>query len=466
MPDLPEPPQLVIDAHTTYGILVTGVGGTGVVTIGQLLGMAAHLEGRGVSVLDMAGLAQKGGAVFSHVRIAPTPADLFATRIAMGEADLVLGCDLIVTTNNEALSKMQPGKTKAVVNTAESPTADFVRNPDWQFGGGNLAQQVRDAVGAESDSAFVDASSLATALMGDAIFTNPFMLGYAWQKGWIPLKLETLLRAIELNGVAIEANRKAFDWGRIAAQDVESVRRVAFPDATNNVVELKRFASTLEDIVARRVEFLRDYQNSAYASRYAELVDRVRRVESDRLQSAKLAEAVARNYFKLLAYKDEYEVARLHSDAAFRERIASQFEGDYKLNFHLAPPLLARSDPVTGRIKKMQFGAWMMPVFGLLAHLRFLRGTLLDIFGYTEERRTERALIGEYEALVDELLTRLDGDNHKVAVQLASLPDEIRGYGHVKSRNLAAVREKWSSLLARLRGQSTAQVIPMPQRAA
>jgi indolepyruvate ferredoxin oxidoreductase len=465
MPALPEPPS-AIGAHTSYGILITGVGGTGVVTIGQLLGMAAHLEGRGVSVLDMAGLAQKGGAVFSHVRIAPTPADLFATRIAMGEADLVLGCDLIVTTNNEALSKMQPGKTKAVVNTAESPTADFVRNPDWQFGGGNLAQQVRDAVGAESDSAFVDASSLATALMGDALFTNPFMLGYAWQKGWIPLALEALLRAIELNGVAVEANRKAFDWGRIAAHDLESVRRAAFPDTTNNVVELKRFASTLEDIVARRVEFLRSYQNSAYASRYVELVERVRRVESDRLQSAKLAEAVARNYFKLLAYKDEYEVARLHSDPAFRARIASQFEGDYKLNFHLAPPLLARPDPVTGRIGKMQFGAWMMPVFGVLARLRFLRGTPLDIFGYTEERRTERALIGEYEALVDELLTRLDADNHPVAVQLASLPDEIRGYGHVKSRHLAAVREKWSALLARLRGQTTAQVIRMPQRVA
>jgi indolepyruvate ferredoxin oxidoreductase len=466
MPDLPTPELPALRSRGTYGVVITGVGGTGVVTIGQLLGMAAHVEGRGISVLDMAGLAQKGGAVFSHVQIAPTPADLFATRIAMGEADVLLGCDLIVTTSNEALSKIQFGKTKAVVNTSESPTADFVRNPDWQFGGGNLAQQVRDAVGTDADCTFVDANALATALMGDAIYTNPFMLGYAWQKGWIPLAHETLLRAIELNGVAIDTNKKAFEWGRYAAHDVEAVSRIAFPDAARNVVELKRFASSLEDIVARRVDFLTGYQNASYAKRYADLVERVRRVESDRLQSTKIAEAVARNYFKLLAYKDEYEVARLHSDPAFRERIASQFEGDYKLNFHLAPPLLSRPDPVTGRIKKMTFGPWALTLFSLLARLRPLRGTALDIFGYLPERRTERALIVEYETLVDEVLSRLSADNHAVALQLASLPDEIRGYGHVKERNLATVREKWSSLLARLRGQTNAQVIRMPQKAA
>jgi indolepyruvate ferredoxin oxidoreductase len=466
LPELPEPLLPSLRSRGAYGIVVTGVGGTGVVTIGQLLGMAAHLEGRGVSVLDMAGLAQKGGAVFSHVQITPTPEDLFATRIAMGEADVLIGCDLIVTTSNEALSKIQLGKTRAVVNTAESPTADFVRDPNWQFGGGNLAQQVRDAVWGEADSLFVDASAMATALMGDAIYTNPFMLGFAWQKGWIPLAHETMLRAIELNGVAVESNRKAFEWGRTAAHDVEAVRRIAFPDAANNVVELKRFASTLEDIVGRRVEFLTGYQNATYAKRYADLVERVRRVESDRLQSTQLTEAVARYYFKLLAYKDEYEVARLHSDPAFRARIASQFEGDYRLNFHLAPPLMARPDPVTGRIQKIHFGAWVMPVFSILSRFKFLRGTLLDVFGYTAERRTERALIADYEALVEELLTRMASDNHSVAVQLASIPEEIRGYGHVKDQTLLTAREKWSQLLARFRGQTTAQVIRMPQKAA
>ena len=465
VPTIPAPNVPALAARS-YDIVVTGVGGTGVVTIGQLLGMAAHLEGRGVSVLDMAGLAQKGGAVFSHVQIASTPTDLFATRIAMGEADLVLGCDLIVTTANEALSKMQAGKTRAAVNTAESPTADFVRNPDWQFGGTGLAQQVRDAVGADAACSFVDASGLATALMGDAIYTNPFMLGHAWQKGWIPLSLESLLRAIELNGVAVDANKKAFEWGRAAAHDAEAVRRAAFPDTAGNIVELKRFASSLDDIVARRTEFLTGYQNAAYAQRYADLVERVRRVESDRVQSSRVTEAVARNYFKLLACKDEYEVARLHADPSFRARIASQFEGSYRLNFHLAPPLLAKPDPRTGKAKKVTFGPWMLTAFGVLAKLKFLRGTAFDLFGYTAERRSERALIGEYEALVDELLARLATDNHGVALQLAGLPDEIRGYGHVKAESLAKARIRWSELLARFRGQTSAQVIRMPQRAA
>jgi indolepyruvate ferredoxin oxidoreductase len=459
---LPEVPQL--QAGRGYGIVITGVGGTGVVTIGQLLGMAAHLEGRGCSVLDMAGLAQKGGAVFSHVQIAPRPEDLYATRIAMNEADLLLGCDLIVAASNEALSKIHGGRTKAVLNTAESPTADFVRNPNWQSGGAGMLAQVREAVGVDAHAAAVDATGLATALLGDAIYANPFVLGFAWQKGWIPLAYETLARAIELNGVAIDANRRAFEWGRAAAQDLEAVKRGAGGTAAQ-VIELKR-TPTLEEIVSRRVEFLTAYQNAAYAKRYRDLVERVRRVESDRLQSGKLTEAVARYYFKLLAIKDEYEVARLHSDPAFRETVASMFEGDYKLNFHLAPPLLARPDPATGKPKKLRFGPWMMTAFRVLAKLRFLRGTALDVFGHTEERRTERALIGQYEQLVDELLGRLAADNHAVAVELARLPEDIRGYGHVKAQHLEKARTKQAELLARFRGQSAAQVIRMPVKAA
>jgi len=462
VPDLPQPTVASLRERGSYGIVITGVGGTGVVTIGQLLGMAAHLEGKGVSVLDMAGLAQKGGAVFSHVQIAPRQQDLFATRIAMGDADVLLGCDLVVTSSNEALSKVHTNRTRALVNTSESPTADFVRNPDWQFGSPSLAQQVREAVG-DSECAFVDANALATALMGDAIYTNPFMLGYAWQKGWLPLAYETMVRAIEINGVAVDNNRKAFEWGRYAAHDPEAVRRTVFPD---NVVELRRFSSSLEELVARRVEFLTGYQNAKYAQRYADLVERVRKVESDRLQSSKLAEAVARNYFRLLAYKDEYEVARLHSDPAFRARIAAQFEGDYSLNFHLAPPLLSKIDPDTGHPRKKRYGPRMMTAFSILAKLKGLRGTPLDIFGRTAERRTERRLIAEYEGLVDELLAKLDRDNHAVALQLAALPAEIRGFGHVKESNLQTARVRWTELLARFRGQQVAQVIRMPSRAA
>jgi indolepyruvate ferredoxin oxidoreductase len=320
-------------------------------------------------------------------------------------------------------------------------------------------------VGDERTLAVVDATALATALKGAAIYTNPFMLGFAWQKGWLPLTRESLVRAIELNGVAIEANLRAFDWGRAAAHDLEAVRRQLAPA---QVIELKR-ASTLDELVARRVEFLTGYQNAAFARRYADLVERVRKVESDRLGGAtRLTEAVARYYFKLLAIKDEYEVARLHSDPAFQQKIAAQFEGDYKLNFHLAPPLLAKPDPMTGKVRKISFGPWMLRAFGVLARLKFLRGTALDVFGRTEERQMERALITEYETLVDELLSRLAADNHALAVELASLPEEIRGYGHVKARHVAAARTKQAALLARLRGQPAqgAQVIAMPVRAA
>jgi indolepyruvate ferredoxin oxidoreductase len=471
LPDLPKPEVPALPQSGAHGTLITGVGGTGVVTIGQLMGMAAHLEGKSLSVLDMAGLAQKGGAVFSHVQIGNRPEDLYATRIAMGEADLVLGCDLIVAASNEAISKMRAGNTRAVLNSAESPTADLIKNPDWQFGGAATTAQVREAIGDDTHIGLVDASSLATALLGDAIFTNPFVLGYAWQKSWVPLSYESLVRAIELNGVAVEANKRAFEWGRAAAHELEAVKRAAFPDQSAQVIELRRVATSLEDIVAKRVEFLTGYQNAAYAKRYSDLVERVRRVESDRLHgSTRLAEAAARYYFKLLAYKDEYEVARLQSDPAFRARLAAQFEGvdgkDFKLNFHLAPPILAKPDPQTGVPKKMQFGPWMASVFTLLAKFKGLRGTAFDIFGRTEERKTERALIVEYEQLIDELLAKLSADNHALAVQLASLPEEIRGYGHVKERHLAAVRTKWADLLARLRGQQTAQVIKMPVKAA
>jgi indolepyruvate ferredoxin oxidoreductase len=383
----------------------------------------------------------------------------------MNESDLVLGCDLVTTASNEALSKIRSGRTRAVLNTAESPTADFVRNPNWSSGAAGMLQQIREAVGPDAHAAAVDATALATALLGDGIYANPFVLGFAWQKGWIPLACETLVRAIELNGVAIDANRRAFEWGRAAAHDLDAVKKAAGGGAAAQVIELKR-ASTLEEIVGRRVEFLTAYQNAAYAQRYRELVERVRRVESDRLQSSRLAEAVARYYFKLLAIKDEYEVARLHADPAFRDRIAAMFEGDYRLNFHLAPPLLAKPDPVTGRPKKMRFGPWMMGAFGVLAKLKFLRSTALDIFGYSEERRTERALIGEYEQLVDELLGKLAADSHSVAVELASIPEDIRGYGHVKAQHLEKARARQAELLARFRGQGNAQVIRMPVKAA
>lgn len=458
LPTLPEP--VLPSIRRPFGILVTGVGGTGIVTIGNLLGMAAHLEGKGVTTLDVTGLAQKGGAVMSHVQIANHPDDIHATRIAMGEAQVVIGCDAIVTASDDTLSRMQHGITRVVVNSAHTPTAELIKNPDWQFPGSSTEQDIRNAAGDACD--FVDAHQLALRLLGDAIYTNPFVLGYAWQKGWIPLSHAALVRAIELNGVAIEKNRQAFEWGRRAAHDLASVQRLAQQDAAPNganVIALHT-PKALDTLIAQRCESLIAYQNAAYAQRYRSLVEKVRAAEqaaSANPTQTPLTEAVARGLYKLMAYKDEYEVARLYTDPAFMAKIQAQFEGNYQLKFHLAPPLFAKRD-AHGNLLKKQYGPWMMSAFKLLAKLKGLRGGPLDPFGKTEERRTERALIGEYETLVAELLSGLSERNLSLAVQLASLPEEIRGFGHVKARNLAQVRAKWTRLLTQYRNPAQQQV--------
>jgi indolepyruvate ferredoxin oxidoreductase len=438
---LEEPKTASLDAP--YGILVTGIGGTGVITIGQIIGMAAHLEGKGVTVLDMSGLAQKYGAVMSHVQLAATPEQMHATRLDTGGASLVLGCDLVVTASTEAIAKMAPTRTHAMVNASVTPTAEFVKNPNWQLPGSDLQSDIREAA---KDAHFVAATELAVGLMGDSIATNMFMLGYAYQQGWIPLSGAALERAIELNGVAVDFNRKSFLWGRRAAVDLEKVKRIATPASVIPIGQ--HLSRDLGELIERRTKFLADYQDERYAARYRALVDKVQRREKDVANSSKLAEAVARYYAKLLAYKDEYEVARLYTDGDFRRKIEGMFEGDYRMVFHLAPPLLARKDPLTGEPRKMRFGPWTMGLFKVLSRLKGLRGTPLDIFGYSEERRTERELIREYEETVERLLAGLTPQNHALAVQIASIPEEIRGFGPIKARNLAPARKKREELLA------------------
>jgi indolepyruvate ferredoxin oxidoreductase len=450
LPDVPEPALPATDQP--YGILITGIGGTGVITVGALLGMAAHIAGKGVSVLDMTGLAQKNGAVLSHVRIADRPDDIHAVRIAAGEANAVIGCDLVVAAAADALAKMRKGTTRAVVNSYEAVTADFTRRPDLKFPGAELHTLLQEAVGADAVD-FIDATDIATALMGDSIATNMFMLGFAWQKGLIPLPAEAIDRAIELNGVAVEANREAFLWGRRAAVDRAAVERIAMP--ADAIPDDRRFARTLDEIVARRVEDLTAYQDAAYAKRYETLVRQVQAVEAARTPGrSELTEAVARYYYKLLAYKDEYEVARLFSDGRFRRQLNDAFEGDYRLEFHLAPPLLAPRDPETGRLQKVSYGPWMLRAFGLLAKLKSLRGTRFDIFGRTPERKRERALIGEYEKTVAELLAGLDADNHALAVEIASIPEHIRGYGHIKDAHLEEAKRREAELLRAFRSHA------------
>jgi indolepyruvate ferredoxin oxidoreductase len=443
---LPQPTLPTVEEP--FGILVTGIGGTGVVTVGQILAMAAHVEGKGCSVLDMSGLAQKGGPVMSHVRLAGHPEDIHSTRVGTGAADVVIGCDVIVTASRDALSRMGEGRTHAAVNSTGAPTAAFVRDPNWQYPGTAAEDDIRNACGGDRVD-FVDAGKVATALMGDAIATNMFMLGYAWQKGWVPLSETAVLKAIELNGVSVEFNKQSFLWGRNAAHDWAAVERLAKQnDTAAQVIEFKRTPS-LDDLIARRVAFLTDYQNAAYAEQYRAFVEQVREVEGRLAEPSKalrLTEAVARYYFKLMAYKDEYEVARLHADTAFKARIAGMFEGDYKVKFHLAPPLLAKRD-ANGHLIKREFGPWMMQAFGVLAKLKFLRGTALDVFGRTAERKTERALVGQYREMIGKLLPRLTTENLSKAVAIASIPEDIRGFGHIKERNLESAKQREVALL-------------------
>jgi indolepyruvate ferredoxin oxidoreductase len=441
-----------------YGILVTGIGGTGVVTIGALVGMAAHIEGKGVSVLDMTGLAQKNGAVVSHVRIADSPERLHATRIAAGEAKLVLGCDILTGVGEEALAKMQKSITKALVNTALVMPAQFTRDPDLKFPTGSMEQEIKDAV-APGDAEFLDATKLATGLMGDSIATNLFMVGYAYQRGLLPVGAASILRAIELNGAAVESNKQSFHWGRLAAIQPDVVAAAAIPPAAKH--DTHQLSETLDEIIDRRMKFLTDYQDAALAKRYVDFVAKVRTVETTRQPGATdLTEAVARYYFKLLAIKDEYEVARLYAETDFVERVASQFEGDYKLNFHLAPPTLNKADAKTGVAKKTKYGPWMMSAFRVLAKLRRFRGTGFDFFARSPERKMERALIGDYEAVIAEILERLTPQNYQIAVDLASIPEHIRGYGYIKERHVkdAKVREK--ALLAQLRDMKSPSPLP------
>lgn len=445
---LTEPAIPSLAGGQVWGIVVAGVGGTGVITIGQLLGMAAHIEGKGIVTQDAAGLAQKGGATWSHVLIGDTQDDIRTTRVGTAAADLILACDPLVSVNAETTARMREGRTHVALNSHSSPTAAFVRNANWQNPQDTCAAEIARAVGVDAVGAF-DADAAATSLMGDSIYVNPMILGYAWQKGWIPLELASLMRAIELNAVAVDNNKAAFEWGRQAAQrPVELQKRVQ----PGQIIEFKKRES-IDTLVARRVEFLTGYQNAAYAEQYKTYIAKVQKAESA-LGKTSLSEAVARYLFKLMAYKDEYEVARLHTDRSFLERVEGMFEGqmgkDFKLNYHLAPPIIAKRN-AKGELQKQKFGPAMLTGFRLLAKLKGLRGTALDIFGRTDERKTERALIGEYRASIDEVLTSLNAANHAAAVEIASLPEQIRGYGHVKDRHLAAARVRWADLMAKWR---------------
>jgi indolepyruvate ferredoxin oxidoreductase len=444
LPDMELPSPVLPKTQHAWGTVVAGVGGTGVITIGQLLGMAAHIEGKGIVTQDSAGLAQKGGATWSHVLIADNQDAIRTTRVSMAAADLIIGCDPIVSAGKETLQRMLQGRTHVALNAYSTPTAAFVKNANWQNPAEQCAADIANAVGLEGLSAF-DANRVSSQVLGDTIFINPMLLGYAWQKGWVPLGHEALMRAIELNDVAVAQNMAAFEWGRHCAHHWNVVDALLAPA---QVIQFHK-PQGVDALVDKRVAFLTDYQNASYARRYSDVVARVKVAEAA-FHKTSLSEAVARNLFKLMAYKDEYEVARLHTNTAFLQKIGDMFEGDYTVNYHLAPPIISKTNE-KGELQKQKFGPLMLTGFKLLKHFKVLRGTPLDIFGNTEEREMERALIGEYVASIDEVLAKLTADNHALALEIANLPDAIKGFGHVKARNVVAVRSKWDGLMEKWR---------------
>ena len=422
-----------------WGMVVAGVGGTGVITIGQLLGMAAHIEGKGIVTQDAAGLAQKGGATWSHILVANQQNDIRTTRVSMAAADVILGCDPIVTASKETLLRMREGRTHVALNSSSTPTAAFVKNGNWQNPSEQCLAEIGRQVGSASVSAF-DADGLAKQLMGDTIYVNPMILGFAWQKGWIPMHRESLVRAIELNEVAVQNNLTAFEWGRHAAHHLDVLLQHIKPVQT---IQFKKRES-LEDLVTNRMARLSAYQDAAYAQRYANFIEKVKAAEAP-LGKTLLGEIVARQLYKLMAYKDEYEVARLHTQSAFLDRIQDSFEGDFKVHYHLAPPLMAKRN-AKGELIKQKFGPLMLTAFQVLAKLKGLRNTPFDVFGYTHERQSERALIVEYMQHIAHVLPSLTSETHAHAVKVAQVAENIKGFGHVKERNMVAAKSMWASL--------------------
>jgi indolepyruvate ferredoxin oxidoreductase len=452
---VPEPTLFPL-GQQGWSSIIDGIGGTGVVTVGAVLGMAAHLEGKGCGMIDMAGLAQKGGAVFSHVRIANAPEDIQAIRVSAGKADLVLGCDLVVSGSKKVLASVREGETIFVANTAEVMPGDFARSADFSLPTERVKKAIRTAAG-EDKAHFFDATSTASVLFGNSLGANMFMLGFAYQHGGLPLSAEAVEKAIELNGQAVAMNVDAFRWGRRAAHDPEFVRRLV--ESSRNAAAGRQLSETLDEIVERRVAFLTEYQNRAYAVRYLEAVQAMRAAEDRAVPgSTSVSEAVARNLFKLMAIKDEYEVARLYTDGAFQKQLAGQFQSWDRLEFHLAPPILGRKG-TDGRPRKSSFGPWMMKGFSILANLKGLRGTAFDIFGYSGERRMERRLLSEYEGDLETIRQALAPGRIEAATALASVPAIIRGYGHVKQANAGKAAQERQRLIARLDTSSSDEAL-------
>ena len=456
LPAIPDP-ELPDLKSGSYSIVVTGIGGTGIVTVGQIIGMAAHIENKGVGVIDMSGLAQKGGPVAVHVRVARSPEEINAIRASLAGADCIVGGDLVVTASTQILSTVRKGRTAIIANSHETMTADFTKNPDLQLPAEDMHLSLQSRAGSDRTH-FIDAQDYALRLFQDSILSNMFLLGHASQLGYLPVKPQAIIEAIGLNGVAVEKNTEAFNWGRFAAFDLETFKKNVPPKT--QIASAPPISSSFEDRVALRVDELTKFQDAAYARRFADAVEKMSKLEEQVMPGQnKLREAVLTSYHKLLAYKDEYEVARLYTDGTFRKQLRQQFGGNYKIKFHLAPPILAQKDPNTGLPRKRAFGGWVLHLLKLLAAFKSLRGTRLDPFGYSSERQTERQLIAEFEQHLQVIGNCLGSSNYDIAVELAERPQSIRGYGHVKEAAVGQYRARSGILLETLRTGEKQQAI-------
>lgn len=440
--ELPEP--AIASVEGVFGAMVCGIGGTGVVTISSLMGEAAQSEGKAAQVLDLTGMAQKFGAVYCHLKIGDSVEHLNATRLSTGKANLLIGADIVTSASNEGLSRLRRNVTQAVVNDHEMVTGAFTRDGDFHVPVDEMRSALERFTG-EGNAHFFDSTDVALRLTGDTIGANIMLLGYACQMGWLPVKLASLEAAIEKNGVAVPYNLRAFKLGRLMAHSPEQITKLM--DQGFPTPEWRILSETLDQMIDRRERDLIAYQDKNYAARFRQLVERVRNAERTlKSDSTALTEAVTRSLYKLMAYKDEYEVARLYTDGAWLANIKRQFQGDFKIKFHMAPPLISKRDPQTGHLKKREFGPWMYNALKFLSRFKNLRGSKLDVFGYSEERKQERALIVEYRNKIEKLITSLSADNLQAAIAIAAVPQEIKGFGHVKEGNLADARQRWTVL--------------------
>ncbi len=435
---LPDP-KINLEPH--FRMVVAGIGGTGVVTVGAVLAMAAHLENKYASILDLTGLAQKGGAVVSYLHIADNAEIIASLRVSHPSATIVLACDQVVAASNDVLASIAPGKTNLIVNSDIAITSDFIRNPDANSGADALLSRMVRKAGADYVSAFAF-TRFAERTFGDAVVSNLMMVGFAMQRGLLPLTAASIERAIEINGASVEKNIEAFRYGRLIATDNEIIK--LFPNGNEEI-------KSEDDLESKRIKFLTDYQNSAYAEQYCAALANIRSAERAVGTAGALSDAAAQALFKLMTYKDEYEVARLFSHPDFTAKLNEQFEGAFEVRYNLAPPLFAKKDPITGHLLKSEFGSWLGRVFPLMARMKVVRGTIWDIFGYTAERRTERQLIKEFEIVLDEVAGTLTIGNFAIAQRIVTSPMQVRGYGHIKDAAVQKYRSELGSLLEQYR---------------